>query len=47
MSKAESNAGHVAIANMASALKKATGREIPVHVITQNVDDLHERAGLE
>lgn len=39
------NAGHHAIAQMADVLRQRTGREIQVNVVTQNVDDLHERAG--
>ena len=35
--RAQPNAGHLAIAHMAAYAR--------VHVITQNVDDLHERAG--
>ena len=38
------NPGHVAIAELATA-KAADGRR--VDVVTQNVDDLHERAGAE
>lgn len=43
--KAQPNAGHYAIAQLANALQAAHGKEVQVNVITQNVDDLHERAG--
>lgn len=37
--RAEPNPGHLAVA--------AWGRRVPLQLITQNVDDLHERAGSE
>lgn len=37
---AQPNAGHLALPNLANSLRK-------VSVITQNIDDLHERAGSE
>lgn len=39
------NAGHIAIAQLGSVLSERTGRAVQVDVVTQNVDDLHERAG--
>jgi len=39
------NAGHVAIAQLAGTLQRLHGREVQVDVVTQNVDNLHERAG--
>lgn len=39
------NAGHIAIAQLADTLYAAHGKHVQVSVITQNVDDLHERAG--
>lgn len=41
------HAGHHAIAAMPKFLNSATGREIGFTLITQNVDDLHERAGFD
>ena len=43
--RAEPHAGHVAIPQLAHALSCFTGHEVCVDVVTQNVDDLHERAG--
>ena len=42
---AQPNAGHSAIAQLADVLRKQTGHDVQVNVITQNVDNLHERAG--
>ena len=39
------HAGHHAIAQLAESLQRAHGRPVQVNVVTQNVDDLHERAG--
>lgn len=39
------NAGHIAIAQLADTLHAAHGKHVQVSVVTQNVDDLHERAG--
>lgn len=39
------NAGHVAIAQLAGILQRLHGHEVQVDVVTQNVDNLHERAG--
>lgn len=39
------NAGHVAIAQLAGTLQRLHGHEVQVEVVTQNVDNLHERAG--
>lgn len=41
------HAGHHAIAELPQALNRALGREIKFTLVTQNVDDLHERAGFE
>jgi len=43
--QAQPNPGHLAIPKLAEALKKVSGHDVTVDVITQNVDDLHERAG--
>ena len=45
MQRAQPNPGHLAIPKLAKALKKASGPDVTVDVITQNVDNLHERAG--
>jgi NAD-dependent deacetylase len=45
--KAQPNAGHVAIAGLQRALEERTGRSVKVTVVTQNIDDLHERAGCD
>ncbi len=45
MQRAQPNPGHLAITKLAKALKKASGHDVTVDVITQNVDNLHERAG--
>lgn len=42
---AQPNAGHLAIACLASVLEQRTGHVVQVSVVTQNVDSLHERAG--
>ena len=39
------NPGHLAIAQLGPLLSSASGRAVRVDVVTQNVDDLHERAG--
>ena len=39
------NPGHIAIAQLAGVLNARTGRSVQVDVVTQNVDNLHERAG--
>lgn len=39
------NAGHAAIAQLAGTLQRLHGHEVQVDVVTQNVDNLHERAG--
>ena len=39
------NAGHVAIAQLAGTLQRLHGQKVQVDVVTQNVDNLHERAG--
>ncbi len=41
----EPNAGHVAIAELSATLQNLHGQPVQVDVITQNVDNLHERAG--
>lgn len=43
--QAHPNAGHLAIPLIANALQKASGHDVKIDVITQNVDDLHERGG--
>lgn len=45
VSKTQPNAGHYAIAQLALGPSRIRGAEIEVRLITQNVDDLHERAG--
>ena len=45
MQQAQPNSGHLAISKLTKALMKASGHDVTVDVITQNVDDLHERAG--
>lgn len=40
------HAGHLAIPQLAHALSRFTGHDVRVDVVTQNVDDLHERAGV-
>jgi NAD-dependent deacetylase len=39
------NAGHMAIAELSATLQGLHGQPVQVDVITQNVDNLHERAG--
>ncbi len=39
------HAGHVAIGQLAAALQARHGQAVQVDVVTQNVDNLHERAG--
>lgn len=41
------NAAHYAIARLERALRDKTGQTVEVVVVTQNIDDLHERAGSE
>jgi NAD-dependent deacetylase len=41
------HAGHIAVAQLADTLQRVHGNPVQVSVITQNVDDLHERAGSE
>ena len=45
VSRAQPHAGHLAIPKLADALGRVTGHTVDVSVVTQNVDDLHERAG--
>jgi NAD-dependent deacetylase len=42
---AQPHAGHLAIAQLAERLQHLHGRVVQVDVVTQNVDNLHERAG--
>ena len=42
---AQPNPGHLAIAQLQEALEAATGHPVIVEVVTQNIDNLHERAG--
>jgi NAD-dependent deacetylase len=39
------HAGHLAVAQLADALHRLHGQAVQVDVVTQNVDNLHERAG--
>ena len=39
------HAGHFALAQLTQTLKTLTGHEVTVDIVTQNVDNLHERAG--
>lgn len=39
------HAGHIAVAQLANTLQRVHGNPVQVSVITQNVDNLHERAG--
>jgi len=39
------NEAHLVIAGLQNILQEKTGRPVEVSVITQNIDDLHERAG--
>ncbi len=41
------HAGHIAVAQLADTLQRVHGNPVQVSVITQNVDNLHERAGSE
>ena len=43
--QSQPNAGHLVIPQLAGALKVATGHQVTIDIVTQNVDDLHERAG--
>ena len=43
--QSQPNRGHLAIPKLANALKAATGHDVTIDIVTQNVDDLHERAG--
>lgn len=43
--KAQPHAAHFAITSLAKILEQVTGREVTVALITQNVDNLHEKAG--
>ncbi len=43
--RSQPNPGHLAISQLAGALKSATGHNVTIDIVTQNVDDLHERAG--
>ena len=43
--QAQPNPGHLAIPRLANALSGYSGHEFNVDLITQNVDDLHERGG--
>lgn len=45
VSQAQPHAGHRAIPKLAQAITEQSGRAVSVQVVTQNVDDLHERAG--
>ena len=43
--QAQPHAGHLAVAQLGDTLRSVHGRDVRVDVITQNVDNLHERAG--
>ena len=43
--RAQPNAGHLAIAQLSETLRGVHGEVVQVDVITQNVDNLHERGG--
>ena len=43
--KTQPHAGHRAIAHLADTLQSVHGQAVHVDVVTQNVDNLHERAG--
>lgn len=43
--KTQPHAGHLAIAQLADTLQSVHGQAVHVDVVTQNVDNLHERAG--
>ena len=43
--QAQPNPGHLAIPRLANAISRHSGHEVTVDLITQNVDDLHERGG--
>ena len=43
--QARPNAGHLAIPRLAKAIGELSGHDVKVDLITQNVDDLHERGG--
>lgn len=43
--KTQPHAGHLAIAQLADTLHSVHGQAVQVDVVTQNVDNLHERAG--
>lgn len=45
VSQAQPHAGHQAVAALAGTLGRAQRRVVTVTVVTQNVDNLHERAG--
>ena len=43
--QAQPNPGHMAIPRLANAISGHSGHDVKVDLITQNVDDLHERGG--
>ena len=45
--QAQPNQGHLAIPKLDEALKRVAGHDVTIDVVTQNVDDLHERGGSE
>lgn len=45
--RAAPHAGHLALGQLAGALSRLAGHEVRVDVVTQNVDDLHERTGVK
>lgn len=47
VTRAKPHSGHLALAQLAGDLSRFTGHEVRVDVVTQNVDNLHERAGVK
>ena len=45
--RAAPHAGHLALGQLAGALSRFAGHDVVVDAVTQNVDDLHERAGVK
>jgi NAD-dependent deacetylase len=43
--RVQPHAGHLALASLPQILSAISGHDIVVDIVTQNVDDLHERAG--
>ena len=45
--RATPHAGHLALGQLVGALSRFAGHDVVVDAVTQNVDDLHERAGVK